>query len=122
MNTEERAIREALYKLLKIGANMLTNGISAEIDEWDLPKTTPISAKRKIIREACRWNDLNRRRAIELKGVYDILSKQLSAKSEVQAFAENVKEFSKNSSNSDGQDQLVRRIENYIDNLLKEQQ
>ena len=76
MNTEERAIREALYKLLKTGANMLTNGISEDIGEWDLPKTTPISAKRKIIREACRWNDLNRRRAIELKGEYDRQSKQ----------------------------------------------
>lgn len=57
------------------GANMLTDGISGEISEWDLPKTTPLKTKRKIVQEADKWNGVNRRRAIELKNAYDVLSR-----------------------------------------------
>jgi hypothetical protein len=70
----DSAIRDALSTLLRVGASMLTYGISGEISEWDLPKTTPLKTKRKIVQEADKWNDVNRRRAIELKNAYDILS------------------------------------------------
>ncbi len=72
---EDSAVRGALSTLLQVGANMLTTVISSEISEWDLPKTTPLKAKRKIIQEADKWNDVNRRRAIELKNAYDVLSR-----------------------------------------------
>lgn len=71
----DSAVREALSTLLRVGANMLTTGISGEISEWDLPKTTPLKTKRKIVQEADKWNDVNRRRAIELKNAYDVLSR-----------------------------------------------
>jgi hypothetical protein len=54
---------------------MLTTGISGEISEWNLPKTTPLKTKRKIVQEADKWNYVNRRRAIELKNAYDVLSR-----------------------------------------------
>jgi hypothetical protein len=68
---------EALSKILKVAASMLTTGISGEISEWDLPKTTPLKAKRKIVKEADKWNNVNRIRAIELKDAYDVLSRHL---------------------------------------------
>lgn len=70
----DSAIHDALSTLLRVGANMLITGISGEISEWDLPKTTPLKTKRKIMQEAYKWNDLNRRRAIALKNAYDVLS------------------------------------------------
>ena len=73
--TADSAVRDALSTLLRVGANMLMTGISCEISEWDLPKSTPLKAKRKIVQEADKWNDENRRRAIELKTVYDVLSR-----------------------------------------------
>jgi hypothetical protein len=75
--TAESAVQDALSTLLRVGANMLTTGISGEISEWDLPKTTPLKTKRKIVQEADKWNDENRRRAIELKNAYDVLSRHL---------------------------------------------
>ncbi len=74
-NVSESAVRDAISKILDVGARMLTTGISCEISEWDLPKTTPMKAKRKIVKEAERWNKVNRLRAIELKSAYDVLSK-----------------------------------------------
>lgn len=71
----DSAVRDALSTVLRVGANMLTTGISGEISEWDLPKTTPLKTKRKIVQEADKWNDVNRRRAIELKNAYDVLSR-----------------------------------------------
>ena len=71
----DSAIRDALSKILKVSAGMVTTGISGEISEWDLPKTTPLKTKRKIVQEADKWNDVNRRRAIELKNAYDVLSR-----------------------------------------------
>lgn len=71
----DSAVRDALSTLLRVGANMLTTGISGEISEWDLPKTTSLKTKRKIVQEADKWNDVNRRRAIELKNAYDVLSR-----------------------------------------------
>lgn len=71
----DSAIRHALSTLLRVGASMVTTGISGEISEWDLPKTTPLKTKRKIVQEADKWNDVNRRRAIELKNAYDVLSR-----------------------------------------------
>lgn len=71
----DSAVRDALSTLLLVVANMLTTGISGEISEWDLPKTTPLKTKRKIVQEADKWNDVNRRRAIELKNAYDVLSR-----------------------------------------------
>lgn len=71
----DSAVRDALSTLLRVGKNMLTTGISGEISEWDLPKTTPLKTKRKIVQEADKWNDVNRRRAIELKNAYDVLSR-----------------------------------------------
>lgn len=71
----ESAVRNALSKILKVGASMVTTGISSEISEWDFPKTTPQKTKRKIVEEAEKWNDTNRMRAIELKSAYDVLSK-----------------------------------------------
>ena len=71
----ESAVRDALSKILKVGASMVTTGISGDIYEWDLPKTTPKKTKRKIVQEADKWNDVNRLRAIELKSAYDVLSK-----------------------------------------------
>jgi hypothetical protein len=71
----DSAIRYALSKILKVSASMITTGISGEISEWDLPKTTPLKTKRKIVQEADKWNDVNRRRAIELKNAYDVLSR-----------------------------------------------
>ena len=74
-DVSESAVRDALSKILKVGASMLTTGISGEISEWDLPKTTPKKTKRKIVEEADKWNEINRSRAIELKSAYDVLSK-----------------------------------------------
>jgi len=71
----DSAVRDALSTLLRVGASMLTTGISGEISEWNLPKTTPLKTKRKIVQEADKWNDVNRRRAIELKNAYDVLSR-----------------------------------------------
>lgn len=71
----DSAIRDALSKILKVAASMITTGISGEISEWDLPKTTPLKTKRKIVQEADKWNDVNRRRAIELSNAYDVLSR-----------------------------------------------
>lgn len=71
----DSAVRDALSTVLRVGSNMLTTGISGEISEWDLPKTTPLKTKRKIVQEADKWNDVNRRRAIELKNAYDVLSR-----------------------------------------------
>jgi hypothetical protein len=71
----DSAIGDALSTLLRVGASMLTTGISGEISEWELPKTTPLKTKRKIVQEADKWNDVNRRRAIELKNAYDVLSR-----------------------------------------------
>lgn len=71
----DSAVRDALSTLLRVGASMVTTGISCEISEWDLPKTTPLKTKRKIVQEADKWNDVNRRRAIELKNAYDVLSR-----------------------------------------------
>lgn len=70
----DNAVRDALSTLLRVGASMLTTGISGEISEWNLPKTTPLKTKRKIVQEADKWNDVNRMRAIELKNAYDVLS------------------------------------------------
>ena len=44
---------------------MLITGISSDLSEWDLPKTTPKKTRRKIIQEADKWNDVNRRRSTE---------------------------------------------------------
>lgn len=74
-DVSESAVRDALSKILKVAASMATNGISGEISDWDFPKTTPKRTKRKIVEEADKWNDVNRRRAIELKSAYDVLSK-----------------------------------------------
>ena len=71
----DSAVRDALSTILRVGASMLTTGISGEISEWDLPKTTPLKTKRKILQEADKWNDVNRRRAIDLKNAYDVLSR-----------------------------------------------
>jgi len=71
----DSAIRDALSTLLRVGASMLTTGISGEISEWNLPKTTPLKTKHKIVQEADKLNDVNRRRAIELKNAYDVLSR-----------------------------------------------
>jgi hypothetical protein len=70
----DNAIRDAISTLLRVASSMVTTGISSEISEWDLPKTTPLKTKRKIVQEADKWNDSNRRRAIELKNAYDVLS------------------------------------------------
>jgi hypothetical protein len=71
----DSAIRDALSILLRVGASMVTTGISGDISDWELPKTTPIKTKRKIVQEVDKWNDVNRRRAIELKNAYDVLSR-----------------------------------------------
>jgi len=71
-------IRDALSTLLRVGASMVTTGISGEISEWGLPKTTPIKTKRKIVQEANKWNDVNRSRAIELKNAHNVISRYFS--------------------------------------------
>ncbi len=73
---DDNAVREALSTILRVGANMVMTGISGDISEWGLPKSTPLKAKRKIVEEADKRNDVNRRRAIELKSAYDIISKR----------------------------------------------
>lgn len=65
--------KQALTTILKIGSDMLMNQISGDMTEWDLPKTTPKSVKKKIIKQVDGWNEINRIRAIELKKAYDIL-------------------------------------------------
>ena len=69
------AVRDALSTLLRVGASLVTTGMSCEISEWDLPKTTTLKTKRKIVEEAEKWNDVNRRRSIELKNAFDVLSR-----------------------------------------------
>ena len=71
----DSTISEALSKIVKVAASMLTTGISGEISEWELPKSTPLKTKRKIVQEADKWNDVNRKRAIELKDAYDVISR-----------------------------------------------
>jgi hypothetical protein len=71
----DSAVREALSTLLRVGASMVLTGMSSEISDWELPKTTPLKTRRKIIQEANKWNDANRERAIELKNAYDVLSR-----------------------------------------------
>ena len=73
----DKSVREALSTILRIASSMVTTGISGDISEWELPKTTPKKAKLKIIKEADKWNDENRRRANDLKSAFDVLSKEL---------------------------------------------
>ena len=73
----DSAVREALSTLLRVGASMVLTGMSSELSDWELPKTTPLKTKRKIIQEANKWNDVNRERAIALKNAYDVLSRYL---------------------------------------------
>ncbi len=68
-------IDHALSKILKVAASLAMNGMSGEISEWNLPKTTPLKAKRKIVQEADKWNEINIHRANELKSAYDVLLK-----------------------------------------------
>ena len=72
---KETSINEALKNILVLAAQMATTGISEDINEWKLPKTTPLKAKRKICQEAEKWNDIQRGRAIILRDSYNILSK-----------------------------------------------
>lgn len=67
--------KDALSLLLRVGADMLTTGISGDISEWDLPKNTSEKTKRKIIQAADKWNNANRLRSIDLKKVYDEFNK-----------------------------------------------
>jgi len=68
-------IQESLSIILKIAADMVKCGISEDISDWHLPKTTPTKTKRKIIFEANKWNEINKQRAIKLKSAFDVLSK-----------------------------------------------
>jgi hypothetical protein len=71
----ESAVQDALTTILKVGVRMLTTGISGDMNDWDLPKTTPLKAKRMITAEADKRNEIDRQRAIELKGACDTLAK-----------------------------------------------
>ena len=75
----DSAVLDALSTLLRISASMVTTGMSGEISEWDLPKTTPLKTKRKILIAAAKWNDIDIRRAICLKNAHQVLSRHLSA-------------------------------------------
>lgn len=77
MNSETE---QALTTILKVGAQMLITGPSGDIDEWKLPKSTPITVKRKIVEEMDKWNEVQRLRAIELKKAYDVLANTLKNK------------------------------------------
>ena len=75
--SSEKVLRDAARTLLKVAASMLKDGISGDIEDWNLPKTTPKKTLRKIVEAADEWNNVNRERSIELKHVYDILQQYL---------------------------------------------
>lgn len=67
--------RKAISIILKIAVEMVMYRISEDISAWGLSVDTPKKTKRKIVREAERWNEINRHRAIALKSAYDTLIK-----------------------------------------------
>jgi hypothetical protein len=69
----DSAVREALSKIMKVSASLVSHRISPFIEDWDLPKTTTQKVKRKIVHECEKWNEVDRKRAIELKDAYDFL-------------------------------------------------
>jgi hypothetical protein len=69
----DSAVRDALSKIMKVSASLVSQRISPFIEDWDLPKTTTKKVKRKIVTECDKWNEVDRKRAIELKDAYDVL-------------------------------------------------
>lgn len=63
----------ALTTILQVAANLVKNDISPFIEDWQLPKTTPLKAKMKIVEEAEKRNEMSRDRALKLKESYDVL-------------------------------------------------
>ena len=70
-------ISSALSTILRISASLVKYDISPFIEDWNLPKSTPIKVKRKIIEEAEKINEINRLRAIDLKSSWNILNSHL---------------------------------------------
>ena len=69
----DESFDEALSTILRVAVAMVSNGMSGDLSEWDLPKSTPMKVKRKIVNEADKWHDVNVSRAVELKQAYDLL-------------------------------------------------
>ena len=69
----DSAIRDALSKIMKVSASLVSHRISPFIEDWDLPKTTTKKVKIKIVTECDKWNEVDRKKAIELKDAYDVL-------------------------------------------------
>lgn len=69
------AVSDAISKIIKVSASLVSQRISPFIEDWDLPKTTTKKVKRKIVTECEKWNEVDRKMAIELKDAYDVLAR-----------------------------------------------
>jgi hypothetical protein len=69
----DSTLREALSKIMEVSASLVSHRVSPFIIDWDIPKTTTQKVKRKIVHECEKWNEVDRKRAIELKDAYDVL-------------------------------------------------
>ena len=69
----DSAVSNAISKIIKVSASLVSQRISPFIEDWDLPKTTTKKVKRRIVSECEKWNEMDRKMAIELKDAYDVL-------------------------------------------------
>lgn len=76
-NFTPKQIKKELSLLLKVASNIAMNRLSDDLEDWDLPKSTPVKVKKKIYDEASHWNEINRLRAIQLKELHHSLSEIL---------------------------------------------
>ena len=69
----ENRFGDARSNLIKLAARILLHAPSTFIEDYDLPKTTPLAAKRAIIKLAGEQSEKQRRWAIELRQIADSL-------------------------------------------------
>ena len=69
----DSATQNAISTILQVAASLLINRMSEDISEWNLPKSTSLKTKRKILDEVDKWNELDRKRAIQLRTAWDAL-------------------------------------------------
>jgi len=65
--------QKAMSTILQVAASLLLNRMSEDISEWNLPKSTSLKTQRKILDEVDKWNELDRKRAIQLRSAWDVL-------------------------------------------------
>jgi len=73
--SDKPAIESARSEIIKIAAEMLHHPAlpSSFIEDWDLPKSTPLKTCRKIIDAADKVDEQCKRWAVRLRSVFDSL-------------------------------------------------